>query len=84
MKYRVFATEQEALDAEKAISTAMGYAKPGVNAATGEIVPEAATTRWAIPQQIQDGRWVFASPDDQGEEAGEDWWPKYEGEMGIG
>lgn len=37
------------------------------------------TTAWAIPQQITDGRWVFPSPDDQGEEAGDDWWPKTEG-----
>ena len=75
MKYRVFATEQEALDAEKAISDAMGYSKPGVNAKTGEVVPDALTVRWAIPQQIQDGRWVFVSPDDEGEEAGADWFP---------
>lgn len=75
MKYRVFATEQEALDAEKAICEAFGYSKPGVNAKTGEIVPDALTTRWAIPQQIQDGRWVFVSPDDVGEEAGADWFP---------
>jgi hypothetical protein len=84
MKYRVFATEQAAIDAERAISEELGYSKPGVNAATGEIVPEAATTRWAVPQQIQDGRWVFVSPTDEGEEATDDWWPKYEGEMGIG
>lgn len=51
----------------------MGYAKPGVNAATGEIVPEALTIKWADVQQIQDGRWVFISPDDQGEEAQSDW-----------
>jgi len=81
MKYRVFATEQEALDAEKAISEELGYAKPGVNAATGEIVPTALTLRWAEVQQIQDGRWVFVSPDDQGEEAADDWWPKSEREM---
>lgn len=73
MKYRVFNTEQEALDAEKAISEARGYSKPGVNAKTGEPVPEAVTTRWAVPKQIQDGRWVFPSPDDEGEEASEEW-----------
>lgn len=74
MKYRVFETEQEALDAEAAISFSMGYAKPGVNAATGEVVPDVLTIRWAVPQQIADGRWVFASPDDSGEESQESWW----------
>jgi hypothetical protein len=76
MKYRVFSTEAEAVAAEQAISTAMGYSKPGVNAATGEIVPDALTTRWAVPQQIADGRWVFPSPNDEGVEAGADWWPQ--------
>jgi hypothetical protein len=76
MKYRVFPTEAEAVAAEQAISTAMGYSKPGVNAATGAIVPDAVTTRWAVPQQIADGRWVFPSPDGQGVTAGEDWWPQ--------
>jgi hypothetical protein len=33
------------------------------------------TERWAIPQQIADGRWVFQSPDDEGVEPGADWWP---------
>jgi hypothetical protein len=73
MKYRVFGTEQEALDAERAISEELGYAKAGVNAATGESVPDVLTLRWAIPQQIADGRWVFPSPDDEGIEAEEDW-----------
>ena len=71
MKYRVFDTEAEAIIAEKAISDGMGYAKPGINAATGAVVPEAVTSRWAIPVQIADGRWVFASPDDTGVDASE-------------
>jgi hypothetical protein len=33
------------------------------------------TTSWASPTQIGDGRWVFPSPDDTGEEAGNDWFP---------
>ena len=74
MKYRIFNTEQEALDAEAEIAAAMGLAKVGVNAKTGQPAPEAqATERWAVPQQIQDGRWVFPSPDDEGVEAGADW-----------
>lgn len=77
MKYRIFETEQEAIDAEHAIAQAMGLAKVGVNAKTGLPDPTATmTTRWAVPQQIVDGRWVFPSPDDQGVEADEDWWPK--------
>jgi hypothetical protein len=75
MKYRIYNTEEEAIAAEAVISAAMGYAKPGVNLATGEIVPDALTLRWDVPQQIQDGRWVFPSPDDEGEEAEEGWWP---------
>lgn len=76
MKYRVFDTEEQALAAEHAINTAMGYSKPGVNAKTGEVVLSALTVRWAIPQQIADGRWVFPSPDDEGVEAGDDWFPQ--------
>ena len=75
MKYRVFDTEQEALDAEREISEEMGYAKPGVNAKTGQVVPDVLTVRWAVPRQIVDGRWVFPSPDDEGVEASDDWWP---------
>lgn len=76
MKYRVFATESEAAAAEQKISQELGYSKPGINAATGEVEPTILTTRWAIPQQITDGRWVFPSPDDVGVEAKESWWPK--------
>lgn len=76
MKYRVFATEQEALDAEKVVSDSIGCVKVGINAKTGEPDPTATmTTRWAVPQQIVDGRWVFPSPDDEGVEADEGWWP---------
>lgn len=76
MKYRVFNTEAEAIAAEAQISADMGYSKPGVNAATHEVVPDALTVRWAVPQQITDGRWVFPSPDATGVEAEESWWPK--------
>lgn len=81
MKYRVFNTEAEAITAEAQISTAMGYSKPGVSAATGEVVPNVLTVRWAVPQQINDGRWVFPSPDDEGIAAEEGWWPRSEGEI---
>ena len=75
MKYKIFATEAEALAAEAAISQAMGYAKAGVNAKTGETVPDVLTLRWAVPQQITDGRWIFPSPDDEGIESEASWWP---------
>jgi uncharacterized membrane-anchored protein len=75
MKYKVFATEAEALVAEKAISESLGYSKPGVNAKTGELVPNILTLRWAVPQQISDGRWVIPSPDEDGVEAEENWFP---------
>ena len=75
MKYLIFDTEAEALAAEAQISAEIGYSKPGINAATGEVVPDVLTTRWAAPQQIADGRWVFESPNDDGVEAESDWWP---------
>ena len=76
MKYLVFDAEAEAIAAESQISENMGYSKPGINAATGEVEPDALTTRWAIPRQIADGRWVFESPNGDGVEAGADWWPQ--------
>jgi hypothetical protein len=75
MKYKIFATEAEALAAEATLSQEMGYAKPGVNAKTGQPVPDVLTLRWAIPQQITDGRWVFPSHDDEGIESEASWWP---------
>lgn len=81
MKYRVFNTEAEAIAAEAQISAAMGYTKPGINAATGEVQPDVLTVRWAVPQQITDGRWVFQSPDDEGIAAEEGWWPRSLEEM---
>ena len=79
MKYRVFQAEAEAIAAESQVALDMGYAKVGVNAKTGQQAPDAQVTeRWAIPQQIADGRWVFVSPDDEGVVVGADWWPQEE------
>lgn len=76
MKYRVFETEAEASAAEAQVAADTGCPNVGVNAATGLPDPNAQVTqRWAIPQQITDGRWVFPSPDDVGADAGADWWP---------
>ena len=80
MKYRIFDTEAEAIAAEAQVAAAIGCIKVGVNAKTSLPAPEAqATTRWAIPQQIADGRWVFPSPDDTGVESEANWWPTEEG-----
>lgn len=74
--YRVFDTEQEALEAESQCIINLGLPKVGVNAKTGLPEPnKQITTRWSIPQQIQDGRWVFICPDGEGVEAGPDWFP---------
>lgn len=79
MKYRVFDTEAEAIAAEAIIAQEIGCAKVGVNAKTGLPAPEAQLTeRWAIPQQILDGRWVFPSPNEEGIESEESWWPPQE------
>lgn len=74
MKYRVFETEQEAIAAEAQVAADIGCVKIGINAKTGQPAPDAQVTeRWAIPRQIADGRWVFESPDDEGEVASPDW-----------
>eukprot|EP00962_Isochrysis_galbana_P046496 scaffold18728_cov121-Isochrysis_galbana.AAC.2 len=75
MKYIAFSTEQEAVEAEAAICVALGYPKMGINAMTGTIAADKQqTTRWCVPSQIRDGRWVIASQAD-GVEPGADWWP---------
>jgi len=60
MEHYVFDTEAEANAAEAYISQAGGVPIVGINAKTGEPMPNAAKTeRWAIPQQRLDGKWVF-------------------------
>lgn len=77
MKYLVFNAEQEALEAEEQISRSMGFAKAGINAKTKQPEPnKQSTIRWAVPQQIADGRWVFPSPNDEGIESENNWWPE--------
>lgn len=76
MIYYIFNTEQEALVVEQQIVDNVrqwvaanvpdalsedGTKLRGRNAKTGELT-DIYTTRWAIPQQILDGRWVFAKP----------------------
>jgi hypothetical protein len=61
MKYYVFDTEQQAIDAESYISNIAGFPSYGVNAQTG-IVDKTAqkTTNWAIPyQRINDNKWII-------------------------
>jgi hypothetical protein len=47
-RHLVFATEAEAIEAEAAITLAMGF--------------YGVTTRWDVPRQCEDGRWIFAIP----------------------
>ena len=79
MKYRIFNTEAEAVASEAQVAQAIGCIKVGTNAKTGQPTPDKqATERWAIPQQIQNGQWVFVSPDEEGVEAETGWWPESE------
>jgi len=60
MLYYVFKTEQHALYAEKYISQLGGAPITGVSASTHKQQPnKCKTTRWAIPQERSDGKWVF-------------------------
>jgi hypothetical protein len=76
MIYYVFDTEQEALSAESTIVNNIkswvqtyspdaiapdGNSLKGRNAKTGELVNH-YTTRWAIPKQRLDDKWVFEKP----------------------
>lgn len=76
MIYYVFNTEVEAQEAEQQIVdnvrnwvetnapdalSSDGSKLRGRNAKTGKFV-DVYTTRWSIPQQIADGRWVFSKP----------------------
>jgi hypothetical protein len=76
MIYYVFDTEEAAATAEQQIVANVrqwvaanvpdalsedGLKLRGRNAKTGEFT-DAYTTRWAVPQQIVDGRWVFVKP----------------------
>lgn len=75
-KYRVFNTQQEAIDAEAQVAANMGFPKPAVNAKTGKIYPDKLTIHWDEVRQIADGRWVFASPDEVGIDEDPGWWPE--------
>ena len=61
MLYYVFDDEQTAVGAEAYICQLGGVPVTGVNAATGELEPDAVKTeRWAVPEQrLTDGKWVF-------------------------
>ena len=60
MKYYVFDTEQEAINAEAAISQMGNVPITGVNQKTGELEPtKQKTVRWAVIKQRNDGKWVF-------------------------
>lgn len=76
MIFYVFETEAEAIAAENTIVTNIktwvqayspdaiapdGNSLKGRNAKTGELVNH-YTTRWAVPNQRLDGKWVFEKP----------------------
>ena len=73
MKYLIFNTEEEAIIAESQISLVKGYPKAGTNAKTGLLDESIMTTRWDVPRQIADGRWIITSPDDNGEDYDDSW-----------
>lgn len=61
MEYYVFDTEATATAAELYIRQVGQMPITGINAHTGQLMPNAAkTVRWAIPEQRLDGKWVFA------------------------
>jgi len=72
MKFLLFDTQNEALEAEKVIAAALGYPKFGINAASGEPATF-ETVRYAVPMQFTTGKWGFKSPDDSGVEAQNSW-----------
>lgn len=113
-KYRIFATESEAIEASQAVYAGLVRERAAIydgllekwngsivpvdvtdwpdSSLTGDKFPiyghrasdnqlikqDGHTTSWAIPQQITDGRWVFPSPDDTGEEPGDGWFSSHE------
>ncbi len=63
--YYVFSTEELAIQAEAQISILGNAPIKGRNAKTGELVDIGETTRWAIPEQRLDGKWVFPKVNDE-------------------
>lgn len=86
MNYLVFESEQEANEAESAIWQTM---QPIVerNAKTNSPVETPITTRWAIPAQRLDGKWVFRAPDFETEYESETydyaWFPDLSEEISL-
>jgi len=78
MKYLVFETEVEAEAAQATIFTTMQPLVETCNGVPLTPPPPPVTQRWAIPQQILDGRWVIPSPDDEGVEYDAAWFPGVE------
>lgn len=79
MKYLVFSTSEEAIQAEADISALLNLPRVGLNAETNEEAYSCQmTTCWAIPKQIKDGRWVIPSLNETGIEAESDWFINWE------
>jgi hypothetical protein len=74
MHYQILSTQSITAD-DPAVQIALPVVLPNNARIAYTFAPEAqATERWAIPQQIVDGRWVIPSPDDTGVEPEPDWW----------
>jgi len=73
VQYYVFDDEQVALEAEATICRLAGVPIKGVNARTGKVSDIGETTRWDVPLQRADGKWVFRRvPDDLQQTVGPD------------
>lgn len=47
----------------------------GYRASDNKMMKESGhTIAWAVPRQIQNGSWVFPSPNDEGVDPSDDWW----------
>jgi hypothetical protein len=69
MKYLVFDTEAEAEAAQALIFSSMAVAETR----NGQPVLEPVTTRWDIPRELADGRFVVISHDGTGTEWQAEW-----------
>lgn len=63
MRYLIFQTIEEAIQAEIAISISMGLSKPAVNRVTGDVDETIQhTEKWAEPIELNTGEWAFPEP----------------------
>lgn len=78
-KYLVFSTLQQAENAAQSINAMMGLTAPqyNKNAASGATdFNSQPTICWAKPTKTANGQWVIPSPNNDGVEADDTWFPK--------